>query len=771
MQNLMKSCVLSLLLVPLAGEEVRGQVFQVDEDEWTFPAGILQFAEDGSVTPKKFASSINAALDASQFTYASKEQGDVQGGVWKVGSNPRDADNIIDGDPETFWKPNPNDPVEDWWIEINLARAVPTNMIRLHFPDQEGARPLGVFRLLGSDGWRQATGLDFFFFDLIGGTSKVNEETLIEYPIAAFGRSRTSRLFGGPEAVAGADTSSLYGPLQFLRVIVDAKTPDAALAEIEVMTFGENIALGTFDRGGNLTEPTGRGIQLIDGDLSTNWQATSPDASVKFSWIWDLGAHFWVNRILELAPIDDAQGAGNSSDASGHRRVQLHTSDGLTRTLTGDLEFDLLFDFHEEIGWDAPQWLNYLMFPPQPIRHLMHIYPDRSSAIINDIAIFAEGYAAQVDMTSGFEDLGRRPKVIRSLSWDADLPAGTEVRARTRSGNTFIDATRFFDKNGNEIDEQLYRDLSKPRRGDTLNYLAEGPDWSAFSNLYRFSGQEFLSPSPRRYVQFEISLISATPDTAATLRSLSLDFVDAFVAGAVGEIEPKEAVLGAAQRFVYQIRPEFGPGDSGFDRLLVETPSQADADSFSVQIDGSPVELAPEAVQFFPDSLVVELPRQVEDETVDIELYVNVVQNPYHFDAFVGHSDSPEIWQPVDPDPDVRFSTSVFLPAAISSDRLIGNLSVSPVFTPNGDGTGDEAQIRFTVLNVETPAEVRIYGLDGRFVRELEGQRQPDGFWLFTWSGQGQGETLVPPGIYLCRIDVNAQASSDAFAQAISVAY
>jgi len=771
MQNLMKSCALSLLLVPLAGEQVRGQVFQVDEREWVFPAGILQFGEDGSVTPTKFESSINAALDAREFTYESKEQGAVQGGVWKVGSNPRDAGNIIDGDPETFWKPNPNDPVEDWWIEINLARAVPTNMIRLLFPDQEGARPLGVFRLLGSDGVRQATGLDFFFFDLIGGTSKVNEQTLIEYPFAAFGRSRTQRLFGSAVTMAGADTSSLYGPLQFLRVIVDAKTPDAALAEVEVLTFGENIALGTFDRGGNLTEPTGRGAQLIDGDLSTNWQATSKDASVKFSWTWDLGAHFWVNRILELAPIDDAQGAGNASDGTGHRRAQLHTSDGLTRNLTGDLDFDLLFDFPDELGWDAPQWLNFLMFPPRPIRHLKHIYPDRSSAIINDIAIYAEGYAAQVDITSGFEDLGRRPKVIRSLSWDADLPAGTEVRARTRSGNTFVDATIFYDKNGNVITEQLYRDLSKPRRGDTLNYLSEGPDWSAFSNLYRFSGQEFLSPSPRRYVQFEVSLVSDTPDTAATLRSLSLDFVDAFVAGAVGEIEPKEAVLGAAQRFVYQIRPQFGSGDSGFNRILMETPSQADPDSFSVQIGGSPVELAPEAVQFFPDSLVVELPQQVEDETVDIELYVNVVQNPYHFDAFVGHTQNLELWQPVDPDPDVRFSTSVFLPAANSSDRLIGNLSVSPVFSPNGDGTGDEAQIRFTVLNVETPAQVRMYALDGRLVRELEGNRQPDGFWLFAWSGQGRGESLVPPGVYVCRIDVEAQASSDAIAQTISVAY
>jgi len=64
-----------------------------------------------------------------------------------------------------------------------------------------------------------------------------------------------------------------------------------------------------------------------------------------------------------------------------------------------------------------------------------------------------------------------------------------------------------------------------------------------------------------------------------------------------------------------------------------------------------------------------------------------------------------------------------------------------------------------------------MYALDGRLVRELEGERQPDGLWLFTWSGQGQGETLVPPGVYVCRIDVEAQASSDAIAQTISVAY
>ena len=769
MKNLVKFCAFSLLLVPLIEEEARGQVFQVDQ-EWNFPAGTLEFGADGSITPIKFESSINAALDADQFTHETKEQGEVQGGVWKVGSNPGAAANIIDGDPETFWKPDPNDPVENWWIEINLGRAVPTSKIRLHFPDQEGAKPLGVFRVLGSNGVRQAQGQDFFFFDLIGGTSRLNEQTLIEYPVQAFGRVSNNRLFG-PAALAGTDTSTTYGPIQFVRIVVDAQTADAALSEVEVFTFGQNIALNIFDRGGTITEPTGRASALVDGDLSTTWQVTSTDPTAKFSWSWDLGAHFWVNRILELAPLDAGQGQGAYAAASGHQRVQLFVSDGSRRTLAGEIEFDLLFDFPDAIGWNTPQWLNYLMFPPKSIRHMLHIYAGNRSSILNDIAVFPVGYVAKVEMTSGFEDLGDRPKVIRSLSWDADLPAGTKVQAQTRSGNTFEEQTIYYDKNGNEVTEELYNKLPKPRRGETQAVLVEGADWSGWSNPYRFSGQEFLSPSPRRYVQFAVSLISDRLDTAATLRSLSLDFDDAFLIGAVGEIEPKEARPGVAQKFVYHLRPQFGPGDSGFDRIRVETPSQADADSFSVQIDGSPVVLATEAVQFFPDSLLVELPQLVEQQPVDIEMYVNVVQSPYHFNAFVGNTQNPELWQPVDPDADVRFSTTVFLPDVVSSNRLITNLSVQPVFTPNGDGVGDEAKILFNILKVDMPAQVQIYTLDGSLVRQLEGQRQTNGLWLFTWSGQDHSQTLVPPGIYLCRINLEAQTSDEALAQTISVVY
>ena len=74
MKNLVEVCAVSLLLVPLLKEGARGQVFEVNE-EWNFPAGTLQFGADGSITPIKFESSINAALDADQFTHETKEQG------------------------------------------------------------------------------------------------------------------------------------------------------------------------------------------------------------------------------------------------------------------------------------------------------------------------------------------------------------------------------------------------------------------------------------------------------------------------------------------------------------------------------------------------------------------------------------------------------------------------------------------------------------------------------------------------------------------------
>ena len=94
-----------------------------------------------------------------------------------------------------------------------------------------------------------------------------------------------------------------FRTVQFIRVRVDSKAPDQALAEIEVETFGDNIALRAPARGGGIVGglAVNEAPRLIDGDLMHGPTMTfSPDAEWESAGAWfllDLGAVFWINRI------------------------------------------------------------------------------------------------------------------------------------------------------------------------------------------------------------------------------------------------------------------------------------------------------------------------------------------------------------------------------------------------------------------------------------------------------------------------------------------
>jgi len=257
-------------------------------------------------------------------------------------------------------------------------------------------------------------------------------------------------------------------------------------------------------------------------------------------------------------------------------------------------------------------------------------------------------------------------------------------------------------------------------------------------------------------------------DAAPALRSLSILFAPALLAQSLARVEPRTALPGVPQRFSYSILPLFEAGDSGFDRLLLETPAPADAEDLSLRIGGAPV--APAAVRISADSLVLDLPQAVREDTVEVVLSLSVLRNPTVFRAFLGHSQRPGLWQPVDPAE--RFATTVFLPQVPQTRRLIAGFSIQPpLLTPNGDGVGDQAQIRFSVLKVENPPQVRVYALDGALVSRLEGQRAPDQSYLYTWSGRDRAGGLVPPGIYLCRVQLEAQSGEATLTRLLRVAY
>jgi hypothetical protein len=118
-------------------------------------------------------------------------------------------------------------------------------------------------------------------------------------------------------------------------------------------------------------------------------------------------------------------------------------------------------------------------------------------------------------------------------------------------------------------------------------------------------------------------------------------------------------------------------------------------------------------------------------------------------------------WQPADAGDAtiVRPSTNLSI-AALGASHIVGDVSIHPnPFTPNGDLINDEARIEFSLFKVykSRPTVLRIYTLDGHTVRNVEGVAQ-GGRHRLTWDGRDADGKTVPPGLYICQIDVQADA-------------
>ena len=752
---------------------VLGNTYRIDSrsqwEEWNVPPGLLEFEADGSMTPVRYLKKVNVAPEAPDFVQESLGGAQVRGGVWKVGSGRASKDRIIDDDPSTYWQPDSGDALEDWWIEINLGRTVAVSKIRLIFPDREGARPLREFRLFVASGIRIAIKENIHAFELVAGTTRYNDQTSMEFDLASIPDQSDVLITGdrlhfsserSEESDAILDETN-YRMVQYIRLRVDAKTADAALAEVQVFSPADNIAMGTRERGGTFVESTGRGISLTDGDFNSSWGIQTFTGHVS-EWQWDLGGLFWIDRIIMVgAPPSHRQ----------LRRIephQLFASDGGLK-LNGEIDFKSL---HELKDGDGRQEIQYLMATPQRIRHLSTLAGNRTGTLV-EIGVFARGYPAQVELTSPFIDLGAiagddRPKQIRAITWEVEQPEDTSVLLRTRSGTTLAFRSIYHHRDGQVITKEEFDLLNKFLKGEVDTFQDVSEDWSAWSTLYQSSGQGFLSPTPRRFMQMKLLLVGGRPEAAVTMHGLQVEFVDALLDGVVAEVFPRNVEPGAVAELSYRIKPRFERGNRGFDLIRLDTPSGAEGVRLSVA--GVPAELDPGAVQIAADSVIIELPREIQTDSVEVQLNMRFNQSPTIFTAAVGHTETPGLWQPVDPS-GLR-STAVFFLELPDRDRLINDLAIRPrIASPNGDGVNDQVEIRFAVLNPLTAADVTVYTLDGRFVTQLQSMPGGDGRDLYVWAGTDRAGSSAPPGLYLCRIEVDTQSGLDAVTRVIALGY
>lgn len=767
---------LALLLL----SQGRAEVFTFDSPDkwqtWQIPAGVVEISPQGHLQLTKYRKNIDPLRDAALFTHPTQKRGEVPGGIWNAGSNARTAGRIIDGDPQTFWQPDPADDLSSWLVEIDLGRAVLAKEIRLRFPSREGARPFRQFSVYVATGARIQVSDDVFKYEVAYRTTQPNADTLVAFALS--GPRDTTYVL---EAGLGVDEEreGRYRVVQFIRITADESSPEAALAEIEVVGVGDNVSIGTLARGGSFAngllarEPQNQ----FDGQMDTfgNVFTVFTKGGWKESGVWwqvDLGALFWIDEIfLYWQTRGEALSFFLSDGFNVGEGYQILYSEG-RRTTAGDIDFTPL------VAEPLPGQSRHFryIFQPRKIRYIFwHSLTDQGwYSHPMEFMLFSPGHPALVELRSGFTDLGllvgdQRPKAIRSLAWDAELPPSTRLQLRSRSGNTLQEDYTFYDKLGNIITQSEWNSKPKVVRGPVDTTIVAGDDWGEWSNFYQFSGEAFKSESPRRYLQLELLLSTEDPQVAPLVRSLSIEFEDALVQEAAGLLLPRQAPVNQETRFVYAVWPQADARDSGFDRLRVRVPSQVAAGGVEAQVGGAIVPLR--EVSMEGDSLlVVDLPARVKADSVSLSFDARVLRNATVFELELGDRGRPGLWQSVAPVQ--RQGNVVFLPELAQSQRLIGSLEIiPPLFTPNGDGSNDQVQIRFAVFKAEGgQARVRIFDLAGRLMAELADSGGRD-LRVFTWAGRDQQGVLVPPGLYFCHIDAGAESGEDVAVRALAIAY
>ena len=229
------------------------------------------------------------------------------------------------------------------------------------------------------------------------------------------------------------------------------------------------------------------------------------------------------------------------------------------------------------------------------------------------------------------------------------------------------------------------------------------------------------------------------------------------------------------------VRPDFAPGDTGFDRLEISTHTQVDT-VYGVKVGGAPVDLDLFPPEIQSDQLVIALDRKLESpetdrfKQVEVDFAVQVLRFGAQFAGWVyAGDDAARIKQ------QVRAGNATFQYGGDGlsvrtqvGGALLAAARVSPnPFTPNGDGLNDETVLSFAVreVAVRRPLSVASYDVSGYRVRSLSEEAVRTGAIEKRWDGRDGGGELVAPGVYMYRIQLTTDQGLEEQFGTIAVAY
>ena len=466
---------------------------------------------------------------------------------------------------------------------------------------------------------------------------------------------------------------------------------------------------------------------------------------------------------------------------------------------------------HVEQNFDSVIEAN---FPRQNLRFFrLRPLPGPSLSIsgeraLAEIEIFGSGFVPGATWLSRVVDLGEPVNiggVIFGVSrWRVEdgvlQPAPQSLAQATVEIKTGLDDTAIAYLSYNDLSQAVEVDLTDYERLKPRVYSYDPPavgwrgpivedqeQWSFWSRPLTRSGSDPQIPAGR-YMQLRVRLETDQVWEMARLDSLVVQASPLLAERILGEVatadnanpEDKIAQVPISEpiEFVYAIKGEFATGQTGFDAVRVLTPAPS---LFKELALGQPaVPVSPDSVVGEARGFVVYLPQAIDpqgESSLFLKLETSLYSAAGTFAAEVFRrqgTDFPQQVQGGNASDDIGTDQIRVLALASSLGSVLSGVEVRPVvITPQGDGVNDRALIHYTLLNTQTNARVQVmvYSLAGSLVRRLSASRQTAGPQTLAWDGKNEAGKVVPPGLYLARLEAESDDGSHVKTRLIGVAY
>lgn len=587
-------------------------------------------------------------------------------------------------------------------------------------------------------------------------------------------------------ATAGDQTQSLQLQAEY----IEPKQLDGSVNLLPSIVENGGLILIT-NRYDSLVAPGESELVAWDGDIETAYQG---DESVTWGgifnrrenrsyrpfkyWVFDLGGRFTIQKI-RFYPRDRFRFERFAESFIVGVSDGDPVKDG-TRNLrvTAESDFDQIHNIRENTNAVVE-----LEFPQQPVRQILFAVGRNIRSIweIAEIEMYGTGFSAFARYESTIIDLGQS-LILGPLVWAGDQPLGASIEVRTRLGDdsdpnlywrtTFRgDEKTLFDRQGKLLTRETYAALQLGERAGTTYDTRNWSDWSAPIALAAPIGDR-----PRRFAQVRADFHSQ-PEAGGRLDYLQFAASQPRAARIIAEIEPTQVRPGQTASFTYKLLPHFTGDEAGFDQVEIDTPGRI-VSVDAVRIDGR--DEAFTVARLDQSGFAVQIPhidvRQSLD-LIEIDFKAQVFQYGTVFSGQV--SDSTQLHEVaqavVAGDADVQ-NDSATLQVALADVGIesIGRVELgSSICTPNSDGVNDEVRLEYDLLNLAGAALVYIdvCDLSGRKLWGIDRTAHSSGRFAMAWDGRDASGSMLPPGIYLLRLEVETDKGRDRVSRIVSLVY